>query len=49
MIKLLALMMNYYYHCSVDTSDKGSSAGPDVTEVIMFVFLAITMQMAHCL
>lgn len=42
-IKLLVMKTNCYYHCSVDTSDKGLSAVPDVTEVTLFVFLAITI------
>jgi hypothetical protein len=38
-----------YYHWCMDSLDDGPSPQPDVTEAKMFVFLAITIQMGHCL
>ena len=37
-----------YYHDHLDRTDEGSPALRDVTEAEMLVFLAITIQMGHC-
>jgi hypothetical protein len=48
-ITLLVVETNRYYHCYLDSLDDGPSPVPDVTEAEMFVFLAITVQMGHCI
>jgi len=37
-----------HYHGHLDRTDGGPSPLPDATEAEMFVFLAKTMQMGHC-
>lgn len=48
-ISLLVVETNRYYHQYLDTLDYGPSPVPDITEAEMFVFLAVTIQMGHCL
>jgi hypothetical protein len=36
-----------YYHDHLDRVDERPSPLPDVTEAVMFLFLAITIQMGH--
>ena len=48
-ISLLVVETNRYYHQYLDTLDHGPSPVPDITEAEMFVFLAVTVQMGHCL
>ena len=48
-ITLLVVETNRYYHRCLDTLDQGPSTVPDITEAEMFVFLAVTIQMGHCL
>jgi len=38
---------NHYYHDYIDRLDNEPSPEPDATEVEMFVFLALTIQMGH--
>jgi hypothetical protein len=40
---------NIYYHDHLDRLDEGPSPLPDVTEAEMLVFLALTIQMRHCI
>jgi hypothetical protein len=47
-IALLVVETNRYYHDYVDRLEAGPSPEPDVTEPEMFVFLALTIQMGHC-
>ena len=47
-IALLVAETNRYYHDNTDSLDEGPSPEPDVTEAEMFVFLALTIQMGHC-
>ena len=42
-ITLLVVETNRYYHDYIDRLDNGPSPEPDVTEVEMFVFLALTI------
>jgi len=46
-ITLLVVKTNRYYHDYVDRLDDEPSPERDVTEVEMFVFLALTIQMGH--
>jgi hypothetical protein len=48
-ITLLVMETNRYYHCYLDSFDDGPSPVPEVTDAEMFVFLAITIQMGHCI
>ena len=48
-ITLLVVEANRYYHDHLDRSDKGPSSLPDVSEAEMLVFLALTIQMGHCI
>jgi hypothetical protein len=48
-ITLLVVETNRYYHDHLDRLDEGPSPLPDVTEAEMLVFLAITIQMGHCI
>jgi len=47
-IALLVVETNWYYHDHLDRLDEGPSPLPDVTEAEMLVFLALTLQMGHC-
>jgi len=47
-ITLLVVETNRYYHDHLDRLE-GPSPQPDVTEAEMLVFLAITIQMGHCI
>ena len=38
---------NRYYLDYLDRFDDGPSPDPDVTEAVMFVFLALTLEMGH--
>jgi hypothetical protein len=38
-----------YHHDHLDRFDEGLSPLPDVTEVEMLVFLAVKIQMGHCI
>jgi hypothetical protein len=38
-----------YYHSHLDRIDDGPSPLPDMTEAEMLVFLAITIQIGHCI
>ena len=40
---------NRYYHDHLDRLDEGPSPLPDVTEAEMLMFLALTIQMGHCI
>jgi len=40
---------NRYYHDHLERLDEGPSPQPDVTEAEMLVFLAVTIQMGHCI
>ena len=40
---------NWYYHSHVDRLDEGPLPIPNITEAKMYVFLAITILMGHCL
>jgi hypothetical protein len=46
-ITLLLMETNRYYHDHLDRLDEGPSPLPEVTEVEMLVFLAITIQMGQ--
>jgi len=46
-ITLLVVEMNRYYHQDLDISDDRLSPQCEVTEVEMFAFLALTLQMGH--
>jgi len=48
-ITLLVVETNRYYHDHLDRCDEGPSPQPDVTEAEMLVFLAVTIQMGHCI
>jgi len=48
-IVMLVVATNRYYHDHLDRFDEGPSSLPDVTEDEMLVFLAITIQMGHCI
>jgi hypothetical protein len=48
-IPLLVVESNRYYHNYIDSLKDGPSPLPDMTETEMFVFLALTIQMGHCL
>jgi len=48
-ITLLVVETNRYYHDHLDRLDEGPLPQPDVTEAKMLVFLAITIQMGHCI
>ena len=48
-ISLLLVETNRYYHNYTDSLKDGPSPLPDITEAEMFVFLALTIQMGHCL
>jgi len=48
-ITLLVVETNRYYHDHLDRLDEGPSPQPDVTEAEMLVFLAVTIQMGHCI
>jgi len=47
-ITLLMVKTNRYHQDYVDGLDDGPCPEPDVTEVEIFVFLALTVQMGHC-
>jgi hypothetical protein len=47
-ITLLVVETNRYYHDYIDRLETGPSPEPDVTEPEMFVILALTVQMGHC-
>jgi hypothetical protein len=40
---------NRYYHDHIDRLDEGPSRLPDVTEAEMLVFLALIIEMGHCI
>jgi len=46
-ITLLVVKVNRYYHQFLENSDDGHSPEHEVTEVEMFAFLALTLQMGH--
>ena len=46
-ITLLVVEMNRYYHQFLENSDEGPSLEREVTEVEMFAFLALILQMGH--
>ena len=46
---LLVVETNRYYHDHLGRLDEGPSPQPDVTEAEMLVFLALTIQMGHCI
>jgi len=46
-ITLLVVETNRYYHQFLENSDDGHSPEREVTEVEMFAFLALTLQMGH--
>jgi len=48
-ITLLVLETNRYFHDHLDRYDEGPTPPSDVTEAEMLVFLAITIQMGHCI
>ena len=48
-ITLLVVETNRYYHAHLDRLDEGPSPQPDVTEAEIFVFLAMNIQMGHCI
>ena len=48
-ISLLVVETNRYYHQYLDTLEDAPSPVPDITESEMFLFLAVTIQMGHCL
>ena len=48
-ITLLVVETSRYYHQHIDRHDEGPSPLPDVTETEMIVFLAVTIQMGHCI
>jgi len=48
-IKLLVVETNRYYHDHLERLDEGPSPQPDVTEAEILVFLAVTIQMGHCI
>ena len=48
-ITLLVVETNRYYHDHLDRIDEGPSPLPDTTEAETLVFLAITIQMEHCI
>ena len=48
-ITLLVVETNRYYQDHLDRLDEGPSPLPDVTEAETLVFLAITVQMGHCI
>jgi hypothetical protein len=48
-ISLLVVETNRYYHSYIESLKDGPSPLPDITEAEMFVFLALTIQMGHCL
>ena len=48
-ITLLVAETNRYYHDDLDRLDQGPSPQPDVTEAEMHAFLAITINVGHCI
>ena len=48
-ISLLVVETNRYYHNYIDSLKDRPSPLPDISEAEMFVFLALTIQMGHCL
>jgi len=48
-ITLLVVETNRYYPDHLDSFDEGPSPLPDVTETEMLVFLALKIQMGHCI
>jgi len=48
-ITLLVVETNRYYHEYLERLDEGPSPQPDVTQSEMLVFLAVTIQMGHCI
>jgi len=48
-ITLLVVETNRYYRDHLDRIDKGPSPLTDMTEAETLVFLAITIQMEHCI
>jgi len=46
-ITLLVVETNHYYHHFLENFDDGHSPEREVTEVEMFAFLALTLQMGH--
>ena len=46
-ITLLVVETNRYYHQFLENSDDGHSPEREVTEVEIFAFLALTLQMGH--
>jgi hypothetical protein len=46
-ITLLVVDTNRYYHHFLENSDDGPSPLHEVTEVEMFAFLALTLQVEH--
>jgi len=46
---LLVVQTNIYHHWCMDSLDEGPFPQPNVTEVVKFVLLAITIQTGHCL
>jgi hypothetical protein len=48
-ITLLVMEKNRHYHGHLDRIDDRPSPLPDATDAEMFVFLAISIQMGHCI
>jgi len=48
-ITMLVVETNKYYHDHLERLDDGLSPQPDVTEAKVLVFLAVTIQMGHCI
>jgi hypothetical protein len=48
-VTLLVVETDCFYLSYSDAFDEGPSAVADPTEAIIFVFLAVTIQMGHCL
>ena len=46
---MLVVERNRYYHEHLDRLDEGPAPQHDVTEAEMLVFLAVTIQMGHCI
>lgn len=46
---MLVMETKRYHHSCMDSIEDGSSPQPDVIKADMFVFLAIAIQIEHCL
>ena len=47
-VTLLVMVTNRHYHGQLNRIGDGPSPLPDVTEAEMLVFLAVTIQIGHC-